>query len=194
MAGSLDFEQLAPGRNQLQRFSHLVDRAERIARSVNEQAWRVQVGQVLGPVLLGLARRMQRIRKQQQPRYEFRFCRAQQRGLAATERNPTEKNSPGGRFANDRNCIPQARAIALGIARERRAMPPLLPERQVTAQDGLAGSGERFAHRNQQRRVAVAPCSVSENQGITVRIGGRMQETANGRVEGIVEKCRGLKQ
>jgi hypothetical protein len=103
-----------------------------------------------------------------------------------------EKNLPADRFSNHGCGVPQAGAIALGVTAEGRAMPPLLPERQVTAQDGVACGGERFADSDQQRSGAVAPRSVGENQGITVRIGGRMQETANGRVEGIVEKWRGL--
>jgi hypothetical protein len=105
---------------------------------------------------------------------------------------PAEKNLTSDRFSNHGYGVAQARAIALGVAGEGRAMLPLLPERQVTAQDGVAGSGERFTHRNQQKGIAVGARPVGENQGITVRKGGRMQETANGRVEGIVEKWRGL--
>jgi hypothetical protein len=80
-------------RNQLHRRFDLLDRSEGITCTLYEKHWDLQFGKVLGAELIGLARRMQRIGKQEQAIRHAGFVRAQHGGLPSTVRLPADKDS-----------------------------------------------------------------------------------------------------
>ena len=66
MAGACDGQQLGLGGDHFEGLFDFSDGAEGIARALDEERGSAQVGEMLGALLLGVARGMQRIREQEQ--------------------------------------------------------------------------------------------------------------------------------
>ena len=115
-----------------------------------------------GSQLPGFARRMQRIRKQQEPLGEVRIFRCQHTGLAAAIGNSTEPHSIGVLLANLQDFLAQSFAIPRGVARARWALGPRLPKSQIITHYFNLMFGKRFGEGNEQRRVAIRSSAVRE--------------------------------
>ena len=178
--------------NQVKRFFYFLHAAEGIARALDEQTWRAQVGQMLAAQLLGFARRVKRVGEQKESGYQIGFGGAEHRCLASTVRMTAEKDSPCDALPQHSHCVAQACAIALGIARKRRTGAPLVPERQITAQDCVTVPSKCFAQGDEQWGIAVRTRAMCEDQSVADGILGRVQETSNRGVEGTVKEWRGL--
>lgn len=74
-----------------------------------------------------------------------------------------QKYSPGEDFAQHFHRTPQPRTIIRTIS-EGRAVRTRLAEWQITSQHRDATRGERFRHRDQQRRAAMRSRSVGQHQ------------------------------
>jgi hypothetical protein len=99
-----------------------------------------------------------------------------------------EKDLAAYLLSHRRDRIPQARAIAFGIAGKRRSGSPLLTVWQVAAQDDRAVSTEGFGKSNQQRSIAVAASSMREDQRIAAWDVGSVHPPAYCRLKRGVEK------
>ena len=146
---------------------------------MHEQAGRAQIRQMLNAKLLRLARRMQRIGKQQQSGHQLRLRGAKHRRLPPAIGVAAQKNSARHILAQSRNRIAQTRAIAFRIARKRRAGSPLLAKGQIAAQNDVAMSGKSFAERHQQRSSAIRARAMRQDQSVAVGIFGSVQKSAN---------------
>ena len=144
---------------------------------------------MLDAKLFRFARRMQGVGKQQKSRNKIGLGGAEHRRLAPTVGVATEKDAARDILAHNRNCIAQTRTIALRIARKRRASAPLLAERQITAQDDVAMSGESFADRDQEWSSAIRARAMSKDQGVAVWVRRRVQEAADRGVQRVIGQC-----
>src|SRR5580704_5914046 len=81
--------------NQLQSLLDLRDRAERIARALDEESGSVQVEEVLRAKLVRLAGRVQRIRKQEQSGGFFGRFGAEHAGLPSAVRVAADEHPAG---------------------------------------------------------------------------------------------------
>ena len=129
---------------------------------------------------------MQRIRKQQQSRYQLWLRSAKHRRLPATVRVAAKKYASRYLPAHNRNRIVQSGTIALRIAWKRRSSAPLLTEGKIAAQNDIAMSGKSFAERRQQRSRAIGTRSVSQDQRVAIGIRGQVQKAADSRFQGII--------
>ena len=131
VADAFDFEQSRGSGDQADRAFQFRNGAERILRSMNKQSRCMQRRKVRGSQLLGLTRRMQRIRKQQEPIDYARRFRRQHAGLPATIRLPAEPDLFGILFAKLQNFLTQAFAILGGIARTWWSLCAILSKSQI---------------------------------------------------------------
>src|SRR6185312_7235895 len=125
---------------------------------------------------------MQRVRKQEQSVSDLGFVGAEHSGLTTAVRVTSEEDFARNFFAKRFDRALQSLLIAGVLARMRRPEWPKLAKRQITTQDGKSCICESFGYGNQQRRPAVCPSAVSQNQSIAVGICGVMQKSADGRV------------
>src|SRR5271154_404815 len=111
----------------------------------------MQVEKMLGAELLGLARRMQGIRQQEEAGSQSRsFFRgllrslgAEHAGLPSTIRVAADKYAARREILQDCDCILQASAIAFAVARSRRAVGPILAVGEIAAQHDEASIRKR---------------------------------------------------
>src|SRR5208283_891000 len=95
VSGALDFEQLERRVYEGDCVLQFLERAERIARSMDEKNRCSQIGKVRSAELRGLAGRMQRIGEQQKAVGEAGGIRCQHAGLAPAVRVPAEPDLLG---------------------------------------------------------------------------------------------------
>jgi hypothetical protein len=186
MAGAFHDEQTGFPRNHLDRLPQLLNRSKRIARPMHEQSGRVQIGQMLGALLLWPAWWMQRIRKQQKSSGKFRFFGAKHACLTPTVGMPTEEDAAGNSCSERSYRILQSRAIMRGIARPRRSPGSHLPKRQFAAQHDESCGAETFSHRDQQRGVRVPARTMGENEPVATRSFRNVQKSPNVRFGGKI--------
>lgn len=77
----------------------------------------------------------------------------------------------------------QALLVAFGAAARRRSVGAQLPERQITAEHGDAGFGERVCESDEQRRLAVRAGAVREDERVVRGVRGSVEVAANGRLD-----------
>ena len=92
------------------------------------------------------------------------------------------------RFPHCRDWVAQAGAVTLGLSRKRRAEWFRLAKGQIAAEDSIAVRAESFGEGNEQGSVAVAAGTVSKDEGMAVWGLRRVEETADGGIERVVEK------
>src|ERR1700726_3193668 len=115
---------------------------------MNKQSWRLQIEKMLGAKLIGLARRMKRVRKQQQAGGLVRLLGAEHACLPSTVRVATKINASGCQTPNGCNYIPQSRAIAFRFPRPRRTKGTVLTEWKIAAQHAESRASKGFRERN----------------------------------------------
>jgi hypothetical protein len=153
---------------------------------------------MLRALLLGAARRVQRVGKKQQTCSQFGLLGREHAGLAAAI-GVAGKEDSRPRFGNREEWatrkffhrghgVPDAGAVPRGIARCGRTEGPELTKRQVAAQDRDPRIGERFRKRAQKRSLGVGSRAVSQNDGVAIGSSGGMQKSPDGWVEGGVGK------
>ena len=151
---------------------------------------------MLGAELLGLSRRMQGIRQQEQAGSQFRsFFRgflcslgAEHAGLPPAVGVASEKYVAAREILDDRGCVLQACAVAFAVARSRRAVGAILTVGEIAAQHDEAGLGKSFRQRDQQRRLTVRSRTVGQNKAVAIGRGRAVQKAAHERVHGNVGK------
>src|SRR3984957_19925165 len=95
------------------------------------------------------------------------------------EKMSAGEDAPGRQPAKSRNHLPYAFAIARRRCGKWRAFGPLLAERKVVSQYGVASLGECARHHLQLRRIAIGACAVRQRQSIAVWLLGRVQYAAD---------------
>ncbi len=199
MTGTFYFQQFCFGRNHLERLLEFGGGAEGIARAVDEKCRRAQVGQMLRPLLLGLARRMKRIGEQKEGCDEVVFFGAEHAGLTSAIGVAAEVKFAGLRsfrnvgerwdvpyFLYNRNCVFQASAIAGGVGRARRSEGSHLAIGEIAAEHGNSCGAKCIGQSDEKRCLRVGAGTVSEHEGIAVCELRDMQKSANGWLDGIV--------
>ena len=155
VTGAFDRKQLRFRGNHFQSLLQLGDRAEGVARTRHEQRWRAQVGEVLGALLLGLARGMERVGEQEQRGDQARLFGAEHAGLASAVGVTAEKNFARHQLFHRGNRVLQPGAIAGGVAGAGGTEGSHLPIREITTQNGEPGGAEGLGERDQQRGLGV---------------------------------------
>ena len=169
------------------------DGAEGIAGAVDEERGRAQVGEMLGALLLGLARGMQRVGEQQQRRElnpvpRRRACwigvrrRSGRRGNGcASFDSPRRRLRRRGKvnLSHSGDGVFQTGAVAGSVAGAGRAEGSGLAIGQVAAQDGETGGGESFSQSDQQGGLGVGAGAVGEDEAVAVGSLGRVQVAAD---------------
>lgn len=186
MPGAFNRQQLRFRWDHFHRLLEFWNQSEGIARAVDEQDLRAQIGQVLRALLLGLTRRMQRVRKQQQASGEFRLFGTEHARLASTIGMAAEEDAARDLFSKGGNSVLQAGAIARGVARTGRSPGADLSKREIAAEDGESRGRECLCHDDQQRCSSVAACSVGKNDAIAIRLAGNMQKPTDLGVNAVV--------
>ena len=100
----LDRHQIGGSGNEAESRAHFIERAERIARAVDEQGGCAQIRQVRGAQLLRLIRRMERVRQQEQRIHNRGILGCQHAGLPAAVGVPAQKQA--NRLAIARGGLP----------------------------------------------------------------------------------------
>jgi len=142
VACAFNRQQLGLRRYQLQRLLDLWDRAEGIAGTFNKEGRRVKMEKVLRAKLIGLSRRMQRIRQQEEAGSQSRsFVRGflrnlgtEHAGLPSAVGVAAEKYAAGREILDYRDCILQAGTIAFAVAWCRRSVGSILTVGEIAAQ------------------------------------------------------------
>ena len=161
---SCDLDQLCSRGNQAERASHLFNGPEGIARAVDEQRRRSQIGQVSRPKLSGPAWWVQRVGEQQQRIDESRLLSGQHRRLPAAVGMAAEQYPARTIRTRSFNQFAQPLSVPLGIAGPGRSAGPGLAIGQIGAMHTQAALREGLVQGDQQRRILVRACSVGENQ------------------------------
>lgn len=131
MAGAFDFEQLHRGRNQSDRSFQFIEATERIPRAMHEQYWCLQLGEVRGTQLRGLARRVQGIRLQEQAIDKSRHFRRQHTGLAPAIRMSAEPDLIGLLLAKFHDLFTKTLAIARRVTGAGRTVRAILSKGKI---------------------------------------------------------------
>jgi len=184
MTSAFDRKQFCPRWNHFDRAFDFRDGAERIARAVNEQRGRMQIGQMLCPLLLGTPRRMQRIREQQQSWNDIGFFGAKHARLAPAVGMAPKKDASGCEVSQGVHRVFQPLAVAGSVARTGWAEGSRLPVRKVVAQDRETFSAERLGKRAKQRRLRVAASTVGKDEAVPISTFRHVQKSANRRING----------
>jgi len=92
---SFDRDDLALRRDHRHGRAQLIDRAERIAGTVDEDGWHAQMGKMLRPRLRWLSRRVQGIGEQQQSARHLRRICCEHRGLSSAIGSPAKEYFSG---------------------------------------------------------------------------------------------------
>src|SRR5580698_655411 len=117
---------------------------------------------MLRPQLLGLARWMQGIGREQEPIDQSRRFRRQHAALPAAVGMSTEPNLIGMFLANLQDFGAQAFAIARGVTGTRRPHCTILSKRQIVTDHLNPVFRKRVVESDQQRRIAIRSSAVSE--------------------------------
>lgn len=155
VSGPFDCQQQRLSGDQLQSLFDLLDRTERITCAVDKKSASVEFGQVFGPELGGVARRVQWIGKQEQSFYDMGIFRGRDRRLPAAIGVSSQKDSSRSEFPKCPDSFNKSLAVMRSIAGTRRTKWPHLAEGQVAAQDQTSCPSKSICHRPQQRRLAV---------------------------------------
>jgi len=126
---------------------------------------------MLGALLLGLARRMQRVGEQEEGgNWLGVFCGlgAEHAGLASAIGVAAEEEAAGNYFFQGGERVLQAGAVAGGVAGAGRAEGSRLAIGEIAAQDGESGGGESFGEGDEQRGLRVGTGAVGEDEGVSV--------------------------
>ena len=218
VTGAFDRQQFRPCRNHLQRALKFLNRPEGIAGALNEQRWRSQVWEMLRPLLLGPARRMQRIGQQQQSRNQvwgvMGKLGAEHAGLASAIgvsaeidvsrrfaafvprrviRVPTlsRQRTPGWGIHHSPECgnrVLQAGAVARGVARSRWPEGSRLAKGKIAAEHAEPGFGEGVSQCAGPWGLCTAACAVCQDKAAPVGCLGDVQKSADWRIHAVVGK------
>lgn len=137
-----DLNETCPGRNQRQRLVHLLNRTERISRTMRKQGWCSEFWKVRRAQLVPFPRRMQRVGQCEQSRNESGILGCGHGRLSAAVRVASKKDFSGNDRSDEPNGIDQSRTISRRHGRKRRSVWPQLPERKVAAQNRYACIGK----------------------------------------------------
>ena len=145
-----------------------------------------------GAELKRLARRMQRVRQQQQAGGDVGLIGGEHGGLASAVRVAAEEDLAGNFGPQDRNGALNAFSIARRHGRERRAVWTQLAEGQVKAEHQKAGPCKGSSHGGKKLRLAVGAGAVGQRQGVAIRLRRLVEEAANrGSTAGFEYSCTG---
>ena len=188
VARSFHFEQFILGGDQRQRLLHFLDTPKRIARAMDKQARRAQVGQMLNAELVLFTRRMQRVGEKQERGDEIGLVGTEDGGLAASVGVSAEKDLAGDEFSHCGNRIAQASAIAFGLAGEGRPEWFCLAKRKIATQNSVAVSAKSLGDRDEKWSVRVASRAMGEDEGVIIWGWRSVEISADGGIESGVEK------
>jgi len=116
---------------------------------MDKQRRRAQSGEVLGAELFRFARRVQRIREQQQGMGDGRVLGSEKRSLPPPVRVPAQYDEPRRDLTHCFGGALQPFAIARGRPGKRGAGRTHLAIRKIAAQNVKSCAGEFFRHRAQ---------------------------------------------
>ena len=104
-----------------------------------------------------------------------------------------DKHFARSELSNGSNGILQSCPIASRVSRPGRPIMPQPAVREFAAQDGESNGSKGLRERDQQRRLGIGTCAVSEDKAVGVRVFGAMQKTAHGGLHGIIGEWRGMR-
>ncbi len=105
--------------------------------------------------LVGFPRGMQRVRKQEQTRNQFRLFCTEHAGLASAVGVAAEENASGDYFLHRGDGVAQTGTITGRVARSGRSVGPRLAVREVAAQHRESGGSEDAGKCDQQWRCGI---------------------------------------
>lgn len=143
---------------------------------------------MLRALLLGTARGMQRVGEQEQGFGCLGLFGTEHAGLTSAVGVAAEKNLADGYFLHRFNGIPEAGAVAGGVARAGRAKRSCLTIGQIAAENGESCSGKYFGESDQQWGLRVGASAVREDETVTIWSLGKMKKTADVRFYGILDE------
>lgn len=188
MTGSFCWEQLGFCGDHFDGALEFGDGAEGIAGAVDEERGCAQVWEMLRALLLGAARRMQRVGEQQEGGGEVWLFGAEHARLAPAIGVASEEDATGRELFYSSDCSGETGTVAGGVSGAGRAEGPHLTKGQVTAQHGEAGGGKSFGQRTKERGLCICAGAMGEDQAVAVGIFREVQESADGGIGGWVEK------
>jgi hypothetical protein len=148
VAGIFESEEMVARGNRGERGLHLAGGAKWIASPMQKKRRRPQLNKVLRAELLGFARRMKRVGKQQQHFGEAGMFRGQHGRLTAAVGMASQDERARDDFAHGLDGALQTFAIALGRTK-RRSGGALLAKGQVATESVKAGAGKGFGDGDQ---------------------------------------------
>jgi hypothetical protein len=155
---------------------------------MHEQGRHLQCRQMLHPKLVRLARRMQRIRKEQQPSHKIRLGSAQHRALPPPVRVSSQKDPPAAQFPQNCNRSSEPIPIPCSVPRPRGTIRPILPIGKIATKHSKSGPSERSSHRYQERRIGIRSGAMCQHQPVTSAVFRTMKESAHRRAQPIIAK------
>jgi hypothetical protein len=117
---------------------------------------------MLGSHARRIARRMQGIRRKQQPRNPLRILGCNHRTLTASVGMPSQVDVAVELLLHDHNRMDQSLLVPCCVCRTWRPERPHLPKWQITAQDSYTRFGKCGRERHKPRRIRTRPGAVRE--------------------------------
>jgi hypothetical protein len=135
VTGTFNREELGAGRDEGEGSGHVVESAEAVAGTGDEERRRFEARKVLGPELVGAARRVERVGEQEQSVNQSWLGGGEHGGLASTIRVSAEEESGQAEAAEGLNSGAQTCLILIGTV-AGRSVGAELAEGQIAAKDG----------------------------------------------------------
>ena len=129
---------------------------------MHEKCGSMNLRQMLRAKLVGPARRMQRIRQQEQSVCKLLLGEKHAR-LPSAIALPTDKHLSRDKLPHRPDCVLQPLAITSSISGPWWAIMPGLPKRQITAQHDKNRASKGFRERHEQPRLRIPAGSVGQN-------------------------------
>jgi len=155
---------------------------------LDENAGDPQTREMLSARLLRSARRMQRIREQEQACDQLWFFRAEHARLSASVGMPSKKYATGNCSFHRGDGILQTGAVAGGVAQSRRAVRAGLAVREIATQNGESRASKGFCKSDEQWGCGVRSCAMREHEAIAVGVLRDMEKTANSGIDGLFDE------
>ena len=168
-------------RDELECGGEFVDGTEGVACAVDEESLGCELREMGRAQFVRAARWMERIGEQQEAVDEAWFGSGEHGGLTSPVGMAAEEDVACRLAAHRGEGGLDSLLIAFCASARWRAVRARLAEGQIAAEDCDARVAECGREGNEERGVAIGSGAVGEDKSVAGRIGGEMQEAANGR-------------
>lgn len=163
--------------DQLECLCKFLRGAEAVAGAGDEEGGRSELRKVGGAELVGALGRMERVAEQEQAVADAGFGGGEHGGLTAAVGMSAEEDAARDEGANEFNGAAQSLLVALGTAARGRSVGAKLAEGEIAAEYEKSGGTARFGEGGEQRRAAVGPSAMGEDEGVCGRRVGAVEES-----------------